>query len=69
MLICSPGNEEDEKIHKKFHAERKKAPQISLKGIGTLKIVKEWIEGSVIYVVSSSDKVIFFFFYCCSYYY
>lgn len=57
-MFYSPGNEEDEKIHKKFHLEKSKAQQLSLKGIGTLKVVKEWIDG-VVYVVSSDDKANF----------
>jgi hypothetical protein len=56
VLSFSPGNEEDEKIHKKFHQERNRVRQVSLKGISSLKVVKEWLDGTL-YVVSSSDKV------------
>jgi N-acetyltransferase len=63
-MFYSPGNEEDEKAHKKFHNESKN-PTFSLKGIKSLEQKKSFIDDTKeknqceIYVVNSNDKINF----------
>jgi len=53
-MFFSPGNEEDEKLHKRFHSS-KLAP-LTLSGIAKFNTVKNWSEGSIIAVDPSLEN-------------